>query len=90
MSVTHALPGAGGDSHVVADMSESAKCMEVPMVRLAAPALVPSHFVRSAMSSAKQVGVVPGLRKKGSKGGIGNSHVESSGATNNPGGPDGS
>ena len=36
MSVTHALPGAGGDSHVVADMSESAKCMEVPMVRLAA------------------------------------------------------
>lgn len=89
MSVTHALPGAGGDSHVVADMSESAKCMEVPMVRLAAPAVVPSHFVRSAISRPKQAGVVPGLRKNGSKGGTGNSHAESPGATNNPGGPDG-
>ena len=87
--------GAGGDrggagAHVMADVSERAKCTVATMkLRLAAPAVVPSHFVRSAISRPKQAGVVPGLRKNGSKGGTGNSHAESPGATNNPGGPDG-
>ena len=37
--------GDGGDGHVGVFMSERAKCMVAPMVRLAAPAVVPSHSV---------------------------------------------
>ena len=64
----------------MADMSERAKCMVVAMeLRLAAPAVVPSH---SVMRSAMQVGVVPGLRKDGSRVAfLGNSNTESPGAT---------
>ena len=63
----------------MADMSERAKCMVLAMkLRLAAPAVVPSHFVRSAM----QVGAVPGMRKAPSIKAalLGNSNAESPGA----------
>lgn len=79
--------GAGGDrggagAHVMADVSERAKCTVATMkLRLAAPAVVPSHFVRSA----KQVAEVPVLRKNGSVL-LGNSNTESPGATADPDG----
>ena len=67
--------GDGGDGHVGGFMSERAKCMVVPMVRLAAPAVVPSHSARLA----KHEGVVPGKKKYGSRGASENSNSESPG-----------